>query len=101
MYARNAAMMGDVDLALERFETAVEEGWRSLNYHAREPFWSNLRADARAGPLLARVQADIAAERAKAEAMDADWDPIEWHRQASRAERSPEPGEEPVAPVQP
>jgi len=82
--ARNAAVGGDVDLAFERLQESVETGWRSLYYHAREPTWANLRNDPRAAALLERVEVDIAAERAKAEAMDAEWDPIEWHRRHDR-----------------
>jgi TolB-like protein/Tfp pilus assembly protein PilF len=83
-HARNAAMLNDIDLAVARLEGAIAAGWRSLNLHAREPFWAKLRADTRAAALLQKVRDDISRQRAQVEAMDAEWDPVEWHRQSVR-----------------
>jgi TolB-like protein/Flp pilus assembly protein TadD len=88
--ARTAALSGNIDLAVDRLKQAVDQGWRSLNLHAHEPMWAELRRDPRVQPLLEQVRADIAEQRRLAQQMDTEWDPIEWDRQRRATAEQPD-----------
>jgi TolB-like protein/Tfp pilus assembly protein PilF len=70
--ARNAAMISDHELALDRLEQAVTAGWREVYVNTRDPRWETLRDDARYQALMARVKADVDRQRAEAERIAAE-----------------------------
>jgi len=70
--ARNAVLMGDKELAIERLEQAVEAGWRGYYINNHDPRWSSLRNDPRYQALMAEVKADVDRQRAAVEEIDAE-----------------------------
>ncbi len=70
--ARNAALMDDRELALDRLEEAVEAGWRGFYVNNHDPRWGPLRSDARYQALMAEVKADVDRQRARVEQIDAE-----------------------------
>jgi TolB-like protein/Tfp pilus assembly protein PilF len=72
--ARNAVLMGNDDLALERLEQAVEAGWRQYYINMHDPRWSTLTDDPRYQALMAEVKADVDRQRAEVERIDAQED---------------------------
>jgi TolB-like protein/Tfp pilus assembly protein PilF len=73
-YARNALFLGDHELALERFEKAVEAGWRDYYYQRHDPRWAPLADDPRYQALIAEVKANVDRQRAEVERIDAEED---------------------------
>ena len=71
LFARNALLLGDRDLALERLEQAVAAGWRDYYVHVPDPRWAELRQDPRYEALLAEVKADVDRQRSEVERIDA------------------------------
>ncbi len=72
--ARNAAMMGDNRLALERLERAVEAGWRGYYVNDHDPRWGALKDHPRYQALMAEVKADVDRQRTEVERIDAEKD---------------------------
>jgi len=72
--ARNAVLMGNDDLALERLQQAVEAGWRQYYINRHDPRWSTLIDDPRYQALMADVKADVDRQRAEVERIDAQED---------------------------
>lgn len=72
--ARNAVMMGDTELALNRLEQAVAAGWREYYINTHDPRWGVLRDDPRYRTLMADVKADVDRQRAEVERIDAEED---------------------------
>jgi tetratricopeptide (TPR) repeat protein len=85
-YARNALLMGEKDLALERLEQAVEAGWRDYYVQQNDPRWTPVAEDPRYQALMAEVKADVDRQRAEVERIDAEEDFVAW-LDAARAER--------------
>jgi Flp pilus assembly protein TadD len=72
--ARNAAMMGDNRLALERLARAVEAGWRGYYVNDHDPRWGALIDHPRYQALMAEVKADVDRQRTEVERIDAEKD---------------------------
>lgn len=72
--ARNAVLMGDDELALDRLEQAVTAGWREFYIKNRDPRWAALRDDPRYQALMAEVKADVDRQWKEVERMDAEED---------------------------
>jgi len=71
MFARNALLLGDRDLALARLEQAIAAGWRDYYVHIADPRWADLRQHPRYEALLAEVKADVDRQRSEVERIDA------------------------------
>jgi tetratricopeptide (TPR) repeat protein len=61
------AIRGDVAAALDWLERAYQAGWRDARTTRLMPMWTSLRGDARFERLVARMEADIATMRARAD----------------------------------
>lgn len=71
LFAQNAVLAGDEELALDRLRQAVDAGWRD-NYSVNsDPRWQSIRDDPRFEALMATVKADIDTQRARVEQIDA------------------------------
>jgi TolB-like protein/Tfp pilus assembly protein PilF len=73
-YARNALLMGEYDLALQRLERAVESGWRDYYVQRDDPRWAPLADDPRYQALMAEVKTDVDRQRAEVEHIDDEED---------------------------
>lgn len=69
--ARNAVLMGNKELALNRLEQAVTSGWRAYYINKHDPRWDALKDDPRYQALMAQVQADVDRQRTEVERIDA------------------------------
>jgi len=74
LFAQNTLLMGDVELALDRFEKAVDAGWRQYYTRHHDPRWAALIGNPRYEALMARVKADVDRQRAEVESIDAGED---------------------------
>jgi tetratricopeptide (TPR) repeat protein len=72
--ARNAALLGDKDLALERLRKAIDTGWRGYYTESHDPRWSTLRDNPRFQEMMAEVKADMDRQRLEVEKLDAEED---------------------------
>ena len=72
--ARNAALMDDREMALDRLQQAVAAGWRGFYINNHDPRWGPLRNDPRYQALMAEVKADVDRQRAVVEEIDAEED---------------------------
>jgi TolB-like protein/Tfp pilus assembly protein PilF len=70
--ARNALLMGNRELVLERLEQAVDAGWRGYYLNHHDPRWKTLEGDPRYEALMSEVKADVARQRAIVERNDAE-----------------------------
>jgi len=66
--ARNAALLGDKELALERLRLAIDTGWRGYYTDGHDPRWSSIAEDTRFKTMMAEVKADVDRQRAEVEA---------------------------------
>jgi TolB-like protein/tetratricopeptide (TPR) repeat protein len=73
-YARNTLLLGDRARALDYFGQAVDAGWRGYYGLVPDPRWDSVREHARFVALMAAVKADLDAQRARVEAIDAEDD---------------------------
>jgi len=73
-FARNALLLGDHELALDRLEQAVEAGWRDYYIHVPDPRWETLRDDPRYRALMAKVKADVDRQGLEIARVDAEED---------------------------
>jgi TolB-like protein/Tfp pilus assembly protein PilF len=92
-YARNALLLGNREQALELLEQAAEAGWRGYYGIRADPRWDPLREEPKFQAVLAKVKADLDAQRAQVEAIEADDDFIARYdaamaEQARRAEQT-------------
>jgi len=71
LFAQNTLLMGHVELALDRLETAVDAGWSEYHIRRHDPRWAVLDGNPRYDALMARVKADVERQRAEVEAIDA------------------------------
>jgi len=85
--ARNAVLMGDMELALQRLEKAVSAGWRDYYIQRHDPRWSALANDPRYQALMAEVKADVDRQRTEVEKIDAEEDFPALLEQARAAKR--------------
>ena len=74
VYALNILLLGDVAGALEQLEQAERAGWRRYQTVLRDPRWAALWDEPRFQVMVARIKADIAAQRERVEAIDAEDD---------------------------
>lgn len=65
--ARNAVLLGDKELALERLKLAVDTGWRGYYTESHDPRWSSIADDPRFQAMMAEVKADVDRQRAEVE----------------------------------
>ena len=72
MFAQNAVLAGEEELAIDRLRQAVEAGWRDYYSISNDPRWKSLRDDVRYKALMATVKADVDAQRARLEQIEAD-----------------------------
>jgi len=71
LVAQNHAVAGDNDAAVAALEVAVASGHRDYFYMLYDARWYGLRDDPRFQKLMARMKADIDAQRARVEEIDA------------------------------
>ena len=57
--AETAVLRGDLETALQRFEQAIDAGWREYYLRVNDPYWALLRDDPRHQALMAEVKADV------------------------------------------
>jgi TolB-like protein/tetratricopeptide (TPR) repeat protein len=74
LFAQNALLLGDTELALDRLERAIEAGWRYYYVSHHDPRWQALADDPRFLSLMARAKADVDRQRAEVERIDAEED---------------------------
>ncbi len=74
LFAQNALLLGDTELALDRLERAIEAGWRYYYVSHHDPRWQALADDTRFLSLMDRVKADVDRQRAEVERIDAEED---------------------------
>jgi TolB-like protein/Tfp pilus assembly protein PilF len=67
-------LMGDEESALTQLEAAVEAGWRGQRVLLSDPRWRSLDGNPRFQALLDALEAEIAPQRARLAALDADAD---------------------------
>jgi hypothetical protein len=70
--ARNAALLQQPDLAIERLERAIEAGWRNAYVERHDPRWGAVREDPRFHALMDRVREDVDAQRAEVARIEAE-----------------------------
>ena len=56
-------MIGNVTLAMERLERAVDAGWRNYYIRHHDPRWASVQDHSRYVALMATVKADIDRQR--------------------------------------
>jgi hypothetical protein len=98
-YALTAVLLGDLPRALDLLEQAEQAGWRRYYATLRDPRWDALREEPRFQGILARVKADIDAQRARVEALEAE-DDFEARLDAAIAMHTP-PAAESLRPALP
>jgi len=67
--ARNAALQGDKELALERLKLAIDTGWRGYYTDSHDPRLSSIADDPRFKTMVAEVKAGVDRQRAEVEAI--------------------------------
>ena len=70
VFIQNAAvhaMRGESNAAFDELQRAYDAGWRDGRTLAIDPLFTSIRDDPRFGQLLSRIQADVAAMRARAD----------------------------------
>jgi hypothetical protein len=70
--ARNALLMSNEALGLDRLEQAVSAGWREYYITRHDSRWAALADDPRYQALMAEVKADVDRQRAEIERIDAE-----------------------------
>jgi len=71
LVARNYALMGNTDLALDQLEKAVAAGWSEYNIQRHDPRWAALADDTRYQAIMAGVKADVDRQRDAVARIDA------------------------------
>jgi hypothetical protein len=61
------AIRGDIAQALVWLERAIDSGWRDARTTRLNPMWASLHGEARFEQLVRRMEADVAAMRARAD----------------------------------
>jgi TolB-like protein len=74
LYALNTLLMGENELALDRLEAAIENGWRNYYIHHHDPRWDPLRDDPHFQSLMASVKADVDAQHREVKRMESTED---------------------------
>jgi TolB-like protein/DNA-binding winged helix-turn-helix (wHTH) protein/Tfp pilus assembly protein PilF len=74
LFAQNALLAGERDLAIDRLTRAVEAGWRGYYRLRHDPRWLPVHDDPRMVELMAFVKADVDEQRAQIERIDAEED---------------------------
>jgi TolB-like protein/Tfp pilus assembly protein PilF len=70
-FAQNAVVIGDLDIALDRLQKAIDAGWRQYYLHRHDPLWDALADNNRYIEMMAWVKADIDRQRAEVQRIDA------------------------------
>lgn len=74
LVAQNHAVAGNSDAAMDALEVAIASGWRDYFFAIHDARWDDLREDQRFQTLMAQVKADVDAQRARVEQIDAEED---------------------------
>jgi TolB-like protein/Flp pilus assembly protein TadD len=72
VYALNATLLEQRDVALERLRRAVDAGWRDYYVHSHDPRWDALKDNAGYQALMADVKADVERQRAEIQAQQTE-----------------------------
>jgi TolB-like protein/Tfp pilus assembly protein PilF len=72
IWAMTTVLLGDTERALDLLEQAEQAGWRRAGAVLHDPRWAAVRDEPHFQAVVARVQADVAAQRARVEARDAE-----------------------------
>jgi hypothetical protein len=67
-------LAGEEQAALDLLERAAQAGWRGYYGMRRDPRWDAVRDEPRFQSIMSRVKADLDAQRAEVEAIEADDD---------------------------
>lgn len=70
--AQNHAVEGDLDAAIGALEIAIAGGFRHYFFVIHDPRWDEIRTDGRFQALMLQIKADIDAQRALVEQIDAE-----------------------------
>lgn len=73
-YALNTLLRGELEAALGLLERAEAAGWRGYYAALQDPRWDSARDEPRFKAVMARVKADLDAQRAQVEATEAEDD---------------------------
>ncbi len=73
-WVENAALRGETDLALDRLQQAVADGWRGYYVSRHDPKLATLRNDPRFQAMMIEVRADIERQRAIIDELDSEED---------------------------
>lgn len=73
-YARTQALLGETTLALDLLEQAEAAGWRGYYGVLNDPRWNAVRGEPRFQALMARVEAELDAQLAEVERLEAQDD---------------------------
>ena len=74
VFARNTLLAGNRELALARFQQAVDAGWRDYYSVLHDPRWDSARDDPRFQELMESVKVDLEAQRTRVEQIEAKTD---------------------------
>jgi tetratricopeptide (TPR) repeat protein len=87
LFAQNAVLAGERELAIERLRQAIEAGWRDYYSVRHDPRWQSLSNDPRVKQLMMTVKADIEAQRVQVEQMETKDDFVALLEKASKSRR--------------
>jgi TolB-like protein/cytochrome c-type biogenesis protein CcmH/NrfG len=74
LMARNAALLNQPQLALERLRLAIDAGWREYYIRHKDPRWNSLREHPEFQAMMTEVKADVDRQRAEIDRLDAEED---------------------------
>jgi hypothetical protein len=94
IWAMTTVLLGDTERALDLLEQAEQAGWRRAGAVLHDPRWAAVRDEPHFQAIVARVQADVAAQRARVEARDAE-DEFEARLDAAVAAQQAQSGNSP------
>jgi hypothetical protein len=72
VYALNATLLEQQDVALERLRRAAEAGWRDYYIRHHDPRWDALKDNAEYQALMAEVKGDVDRQRTEIEAQQTE-----------------------------
>jgi hypothetical protein len=87
LFAQNAVLAGERELAIERLRQAIEAGWRDYYSVHHDPRWQSLSNDPRFKQLMMTVKADIEAQRVQVEQIETENDFVALLEKASKSRR--------------
>ena len=87
LFAQNAVLAGERELAIDRLRQAIEAGWRDYYSVRHDPRWQSLSNDPRFKQLMMTVKADIEAQRVQVEQIETKDDFVALLEKASKSRR--------------